>query len=83
MLTNFFITLGWTRDDWKWFWLQIVTVAALITSNVFDIQYWATYLGVTLTPTILRWIQALSALVLWISARNQASTLPGIKGGSK
>ena len=76
MLTNLFIKLGWSRDDFKWLFLQIVAVAALISSNVFDVPYWADYLGVPLSPTALHWIFGISALVLWLSGRYNSSPLP-------
>ena len=76
MLANLFIRFGWSRDDWKWLWLQILTVAALISSNVFDVNYWCNYLGIPMTPLVLHWINALSALILWLSARNATSQLP-------
>lgn len=76
MLTNLFIRWGWSRDDWKWLWFQIVSVAAIITSGLFDVPYWCDYLGIPLSPLTLRWITALSALILWVSARHSATTLP-------
>lgn len=75
-LTNLFIRLGWSRDDLKWPATQIVTVAALISSNVFDIPYWSAYLGIPVSPTVLHWILALSALVLWIAGQHSATSLP-------
>lgn len=76
MLTNLFIRWGWSRNDLKWILLQISTVAALISSNVFDVPYWCGYLGIPLSPTVLHWIFALSALVLWVAGRYNASPLP-------
>lgn len=76
MLTNLFIRFGWSRDDLKWGLLQLSTVAALISSNVFDVPYWCAYLGIPLSPTVLHWIFALSALVLWVSGRYNSSPLP-------
>lgn len=76
MLTNLFIKLGWSRDDWKWLFLQIASVAALISSNVFDVPYWADYLGIPLSPTVLHWIFGSSALILWIAGRYNSSPLP-------
>lgn len=76
MLTNLFISRGWSRDDLKWFWLQIVAVAGLVSSNVFDVPYWMAYLGIPLSPKALHWIFALVALVLWIAGKYDASSLP-------
>ena len=77
MFTRLFIYLGWSRDDWKLWWAQIITVAALIASNVFDVSYWYTYLtGAVLPALVLHWILGLAAFVLWISARHSSTTLP-------
>jgi hypothetical protein len=87
-LALLFASWGWTRDDWKWAWLQVGSVAALIASGVFNVEYWATYLGLTLTPIELHWIQALAVLVLWISGKMDSSHLagapstPAVKGGT-
>ena len=75
-LAALFASWGWSRDDWKWLWLQIVPVAALISSNVFDVSYWMGYLGIPLSPTALHWIFALSALVLWVAGKMDSSRLP-------
>jgi hypothetical protein len=77
MLSKLFISFGWTRDDLKWVYLQVVAVAALITSGAFDIPYWCGQLSIPCPPTMIRWVQALAALVLWISAQNASSKLPG------
>ena len=76
MLTRLFIYLGWSRDDWKFWWAQIVSLCALVVSGVFDITYWGDYLGLPVSPLVLHWIMALSAFVLWVSARHSATTLP-------
>ena len=79
MLTNLFITLGWSRDDLKWFVLQLVAVAGLITSNAFDVPYWCAYLGIPLSPTALHWIFATAAVVLWLAGKYNSSPLPSEK----
>lgn len=76
MLTRLFIWLGWSRDDWKFWWAQIVSLCALVVSGVFDITYWGNYLSIPISPTLLHWIMAVSAFVLWVSARHSATTLP-------
>lgn len=76
MLTRLFIRVGWSRDDAKWVYAQVATVAALISSNMFDVPYWAGYLGIPLSPTALHWIFALSAFVLWMAGRYNTSPLP-------
>ena len=75
-LAAMFIALGWSRDDWKWLWLQLGAVAALVASGVFNVEYWATYLGLTLTPIALHWIQALAVSILWVSGKMDSSHLP-------
>ena len=75
-LSGLFVSLGWSRDDWKWLYLQVGSVAALIASGVFNVEYWATYLGLTLTPIELHWIQALAVLILWVSGKMDSSKLP-------
>lgn len=76
MLTNLFITLGWSRDDLKWLILQIVAVAGLITSNAFDVPYWCAYLGIPLSPTALHWVFGTAAVVLWLAGKYDSSSLP-------
>lgn len=78
MLTKLFVSFGWTRDDLKWVYLQLVSVAALIASGVFDLVYWCDYLSIPCSPVAIRWVQAISAFVLWVSARNASSKLPGV-----
>jgi hypothetical protein len=75
-LATLFVSLGWSRDDAKWLWVQMGSVAALIASGVFNVEYWATYLGITLTPIELHWIQALAVLTLWVSGKMDSSHLP-------
>jgi hypothetical protein len=76
MLTNLLIKFGFSRDDAIWFWLQVVSVAGLISSNVFDVPYWAAYLHVPLSPTALHWIFAVTALVMYVAGRHDTSPLP-------
>lgn len=76
MLTNLLIRFGFSRDDLTWLWLRLVTVAGLISSNVFDVPYWMAYLGIPLSPMALHWIMATAAVVLWLAGRYNASPLP-------
>lgn len=76
MLANLFIKLGWSRDDAKWLWAEIITVAGLISSNVFDVPYWMAYLHIPLSPTALHWIFAICALVLYVAGKHDSSPLP-------
>jgi hypothetical protein len=79
MLTNLFITLGWTRDDWRWLWTQVLSVALLITSGIIDVPYWAGQLGIPLSTVGLHWVQVLCIAALWVSGKYDSSSLPGRK----
>lgn len=74
-LTNLFTTLGWSRDDWKWTWGQIVGVAGLILTGVFDVQHWIEYLGLSISTQHLHWVQAAAAFVMWLSGQMNSSGL--------
>lgn len=76
-LTAFFERMGWTKYDAKWGWAQIVSMATLVTTGVFDIPYWSGYLGVPVTSTQIHWVMAASGLVLWLAGKNQSSNLQG------
>jgi hypothetical protein len=77
MLTNLFIALGFTRDDVSWVVAKVLALATLIASGALDLVYWANYLGVPLTLVGLHWIQVIAAVILWVSASNSSSKLPG------
>ena len=79
MLANLLIKLGWTRDDWKLVWLQVVAVASLITSNVIDLTYWLGYLGLPVSTTFVHWVMVLAIIILWIAGKYSTSPLPGAK----
>ena len=76
MFTRLFIRFGWSRDDYKFIWAQIVSICALVVSGLFDITYWGNYLSIPISPTLLHWIMAVSAFVLWVSARHSSTTMP-------
>lgn len=80
MLTNLFISLGWSRDDLKFYWIQliggIVSVAGLIADNAFDVSYWAKYVGIPLSEHGLHVILAAAMGVVWIASRARRSSLP-------
>lgn len=78
MLSNFFTNLGWSRDDAKWIWGQIVSAAAAIASGVFDLPYWASYVGVHLSTTGVHVITVLAVAVLWLSGKMATSNLFGL-----
>ena len=75
-MTTLLIRLGLSRDSLLWFWLQVVSVAGLIGSNVLDVPYWCGYLGIPLSPTALHWIFGASAVILWFAGKHDASPLP-------
>ena len=81
-LSVLFHTFGWTRDDAKWGWTQLVAFAAIILSAGYDgafvIELFS-YLGIHVGTTFAHWVVAISAVVLWISGKFDASSLPGAK----
>ena len=79
MLTNLLIRFGISRDSLWWFWLQVVSVAGLVSSNVLNVPYWMAYLHIPLSPTALHWIFAVSALVLWFAGKHDTSPLPSAR----
>lgn len=80
MLTNLFIWLGWSRDDLKWFWIQLVAGlvagAGLIADNLINVQYWVTYLGLPIGERGIHWVIFLAGAITWIAARSKRSALP-------
>lgn len=76
MLVRLFLSLGFTRDDEKWLWGRVVSAAALVASGVFDLSYWATYVGVTLTVTEIHIVNVVAIGILWISGKQSTSHLP-------
>lgn len=80
MLTNMFIWFGWSRDDLKWFWLQLVAgvvgLAGLIADNLLDVKYWVDYLQLPIGTRGLHWIIAGAAAIGWIANRFKRSPLP-------
>lgn len=78
-LTALVIRLGWSRDDLKWHFTQLLTVAGLIVSGVIDLPYWATYLGLPLSTRGEHWIQVVAVVLLYLSGRYNASLLPSAR----
>lgn len=76
MLANLFIHLGFTRDDAIWVWGQFCGAAAAIASGVFDLHYWAGYLGLNISVTAQHWITAIAVFILWLSGKMNYSHLP-------
>lgn len=76
LLTRCFLRLGFTRDMVLWLVLKLVGVASLIVSGVFDLPYWAGYLGLRLSPTVDHWIIAASVGILWLGGQYSTSALP-------
>ena len=75
-LASLFQSLGWSRDDAKWLWGQVCSVALLLLSGVFDISYWATYIGVTISDIAIHRILIIAVVVLWVSGKMDSSHLP-------
>jgi hypothetical protein len=76
MLTNWLIARGFSRDDLTWYWAQILSVAAAVTSNAFDLKGWAAKLGIPLSEVGKNWIFFIALFLLWYSAKQSKSTLP-------
>lgn len=76
MLANFFINLGFTRDDAIWWWGQWLGAAAAIASGVFDLSYWAQYVGIPLSPIGAHIITVIAVGSLWLSGKMNFSHLP-------
>lgn len=76
-LTSLFLKFGWTRDDAKWLWIQILTLGTLISSGVFDLASWFTYIGVPVTEITIHRILAVVAVILYIGGKFDKSSLPG------
>lgn len=75
-LTQLFIKLGWSRNDAKWLWLQVVSVAGLISANVLDLHKAAAYIDVPLSDSWIHRISSLAVGVLFLAGRYHASPLP-------
>lgn len=78
-LTQLFIKLGWSRNDAKWAWLQIVSVAGLISANILDLHKVAAYIDVPLSDSWVHRISAAAAAVLFIAGNYHASPLPSTR----
>mgnify|MGYP001601851370 FL=1 len=81
-LSVLFNRFGWTRDDARWGWTQLVAFAAIILSAGYDGEFiikGLAYLGIHVGTTFAHWVVAISAGVLWISGKFDASSLPGAK----
>lgn len=72
--------LGWTRDDAKWAWSQVTSAAAAVAMGIFNIPYWAAYVGLTVTTNEVHVITVIAVAILWISGKMDSSSLPaGLK----
>lgn len=77
MLSNWLFWNGFTRDDEIWWWGQLCGVAAAIASGVFDLHYWANYVGLPFSEQAQHIVTAIAVFVLWLSGRMNTSPLPG------
>lgn len=78
MIGKFLANLGWTRDDWKLVWAQVVFGAGLVLQGVFDIHQFALdYFGLNISAREIRWFMLLCGIVTWIAAKQGNSGLPG------
>lgn len=80
-MTPVFKSMGLTRDSATWWWGKVVGIATLVASGLMDPQIGGllnpTELGVT--PRALKWVQLIAGLVIFVSAQNSNSRLPGEK----
>lgn len=76
MLVNLLTNLGFTRDDQIWIWGRLVGASAAIASGVFDLTYWANYIGVPLSERGNHIITVIAVAILWISGKQATSHLP-------
>jgi hypothetical protein len=67
--------LGLSRDDAKWFWLQLVGVATLVTTGALDLTNLGNYVGMHLSAVWLHRVFALCSLIVWLAARFSTSPL--------
>ena len=72
MITNFFISIGLTRDSWVWFWSRLVTGSLLIASGLVPL---GDYIG----PKTAKGVQIAAVMILWLSGKYDSSPLPGKK----
>lgn len=66
-----------TRDDAKWWWLQVLGFASLIAANVANLPAWFAYIGVPLTDVSIHRISAAAAVALFLGGRYGTSPLDG------
>ena len=76
MIDPLFKKLGWTRDDVKLVWGQVISGALLVTSGVIDLSAYV-------TPAHLHLIQTLAIAILYLSGKIGNSGLPGADDGAK
>lgn len=76
-VADFFTSLGWSRDDAKWFWAQLLSGATLIVSGVLDVGMVADYVGVHISDVTVHRIVAFCIVVLWLAGKMQTSRLFG------
>lgn len=76
-LTDRLTALGWTRDDAKWFWGQLLSGMTLITTGVLDMRVVGDYVGIHLSDVVVHRIVAVCIFVLWLSGKMSTSQLFG------
>ena len=81
-LADCLASLGLTRDNPIWTRLQIVTLATLITSGVFDVAYWAAYIGIPWSELATHRLRALAIIVLFFAGKLDTSPLKGAPKGT-
>jgi hypothetical protein len=74
-LTTLFTRLGWTREDRKWLYLQVVGAATLIVTNTTNLPAWFAFIGVHATPVDIHRLEMLAAVILAIAGHFRTSPL--------
>lgn len=71
-LTNLFLSFGLTRDSFVWFWGRLVSGSLLLLTGLVPLDV---YIG----PGGQKALTVAAVVVLWLSGKFDASTLPGAK----
>ena len=74
-LTALFTRLGWTREDRKWLYLQVVGAATLVLTNTTNLPAWFALIGVRATPVDIHRLEMLATIILAIAGHFRTSPL--------
>ena len=74
-ISDIMTRLGLSRDDWKWFWSQLVCGATFITTAGVDWTSFGAYVGIQIPLVWAHRIMILCVAIGWVSARLSTSPL--------